>query len=104
MKTKLFTFILLAFALKAMAQSPVVNIEEDYTKPEYYTYKASDEFCSRIVENGMYVSKPGKIPAQLSFPYEIDKRQGTFRSKLDMETVLSLCFTLYYLFLSVVLN
>lgn len=81
--------ILFVCAIWVNAQTPVVSIEEDYTKPASNTYKPGDEYHPRSIENGMYVSKPGSVlPAELSFPYAIDNRQGTFKSNLDMEFTL----------------
>lgn len=79
----------LLLSLTAFSQQPVVTIEEEYTNPEYYMYKKGDEYHPRSIENGMYISKHGSVlPAELSFPLEINRRQDDFTAVLDMEFTL----------------
>jgi hypothetical protein len=84
---KLIT-VLLCFILSidVNAQKPAAEIYEDYTKPKSYTWVNGDEYHNRVIENGLYIGKHGRVlPAKLEFPYEISGHQGDFNTILDME-------------------
>lgn len=73
MKNKLFLLpVLFIFSVQVNGQTPRVVIEEDYTNPNRRMYVAGDEYHERYIQDGMYISKAGKLPASLDFGFRFD--------------------------------
>ncbi len=78
----------LLFALQHVkSQEAIVKIEEDYTKPKGMMWVKGDEFQQRFIENGMYVSKAGKLYPKLKFEYNINQLACKYASDMEFTIV-----------------
>lgn len=78
----------LLFAVQQVkSQEVVIKIEEDYTKPKGMMWVKGDEFQQRYIENGMYISKAGKLYPQLEFDHNINQLACKYASDMEFTIV-----------------
>jgi hypothetical protein len=85
MKKSLALILISISAIRIYAQTPVVVLEEDYSKPRSFMHQGADEFQTNSIENGMYISKANKMHAQLDFEYELYDEQKKCTAASDIE-------------------
>jgi hypothetical protein len=88
---KIFLLLsLFLFVVHLYAQTPKVVMEEDYIKPDKRLYVLGDEYVKCYIENGLYIAKPGMLPARLDFgfrfdPYNNPQEKNNAKEASDLE-------------------
>lgn len=82
-----FIYFLLFAVQQVKSQEVVIKIDEDYTKPKGMMWVKGDEFKKRYIEDGMYISKAGKLHPELAFDYNINQLACKYSSDMEFTIV-----------------